>query len=338
MKALHIRKDRSLALQNDPAPQPPGPEEVLVRMAYASICGYEIMILRGKAAIPPNGILGHEGSGVVAAVGSAVTELRPGDPVAILPYLSCGVCDACRSNRSEYCMNSAQTVSLMQEYVLVDRRQLFRLPEGLTLKEASLIEPLMMAMHAVRKANLRYGSNVLLLGCGAMGQIILKLVREYPVGKIVAVDPNAEKRATALRFGADVAMNPYAGNLVSEALMLTGGFGYDAVLEISGSRESARRAFQLVARGGSVVYFGLYGMDFNLEVNLMSLYWKDATLSAVAVPSGCFPDALRMARHLRLAEVITGLYPFDQAVEAYQEKARGGHAKVMLEFSREERI
>ena len=120
--------------------------------------------------------------------------------------------------------------------------------------------------------------------------------------------------------------------------MLTGGFGYDAVLELSGSRESARRAFQLVARGGSVVYFGLYGMDFNLEVNLMSLYWKDATLSAVAVPSGCFPDALRMARHLRLAEVITGLYPFDQAVEAYQEKARGGHAKVMLEFSREERI
>ena len=88
MKALHIRQDRSLVLQDDPAPSPPGPEEVLVRMAYTSICGYEVMILRGQAAIPPNGILGHEGSGVVAAVGSRVTEFRPGDPVAILPYLS----------------------------------------------------------------------------------------------------------------------------------------------------------------------------------------------------------------------------------------------------------
>ncbi len=335
MKALHIRQDRSRLLQEDPLPPAPGPDEVLVRMAYASICGYEILILRGQAAIPPNGVMGHEGSGVVAAVGSSVTELRPGDPVAILPYLSCGLCDACRSNRSEYCINAAQTVSLMQEYVLLDRRQAFRLPENLTLKAACLIEPLMMAMHAVRKARLSYGSNVLLLGCGAMGQIILKLVREHPVGKIVVVEPDAAKRETALRFGADVALSPLAGNVVSETLMLTGGFGYDAVLEISGDRESARRAFQLVARGGSVVYFGLYGMDFLLEVNLMSLYWKDATLSAVAVPSGCFPDALRMAPRLKLEEVITGLYPFERGVEAYQEKARGGHAKVMLEFSKE---
>lgn len=333
MKALHIRQDRSLVLQDDPSPPPPGPDEVLVSMSYASICGYEIMILRGQAAIPPSGVLGHEGSGIVSAVGSNVTEVHPGDPVAILPYLSCGKCDACRSNRSEYCINAAQTVSLMQEYVLLDRRQVFLLPDGLSLKAACLIEPLMMAMHAVKKARLSYGSNVLLLGCGAMGQIILKLVREHPVGKIVVVDPNADKRAAALRFGADVALNPYAGNVVSEALMLTGGFGYDAVLEISGDRQSARRAFQLVDRGGSVVYFGLYGMDFNLDINLMSLYWKDATLSAVAVPSGCFPDALRMARRLRLEEVITALYPFEQGVEAFWVKAQGGHAKVMLQFT-----
>ena len=327
MKALHIRQDRSLVLQDDPPPPPPGPDEVLVSMSYASICGYEIMILRGQAAIPPSGVLGHEGSGIVSAVGSNVTEVHPGDPVAILPYLSC------RSNRSEYCINAAQTVSLMQEYVLLDRRQVFLLPDGLSLKAACLIEPLMMAMHAVKKARLSYGSNVLLLGCGAMGQIILKLVREHPVGKIVVVDPNADKRAAALRFGADMALNPYAGNVVSEALMLTGGFGYDAVLEISGDRQSARRAFQLVDRGGSVVYFGLYGMDFNLDINLMSLYWKDATLSAVAVPSGCFPDALRMARRLQLEEVITALYPFEQGVEAFCVYSQGGHAKVMLQFT-----
>ena len=335
MKALHIRQDRSLLIQDDPLPPPPGPEEVLVRMSYASICGYEILILRGQAAIPPSGVMGHEGSGVIAAVGSAVDDFQPGDPVAILPYLSCGKCDACRSGRSAYCLNAHQTSSLMQEYVLLDRRQVFHLPEGLSLKAACLIEPLMMAMHTVRKARLSFGSNVLLLGCGAMGQIILKLVREHPVGKIVVVDPNASKREAALRFGADVALNPYAGNVVSETLMLTGGFGYDAVLEISGDRESARRAFQLVARGGSVVYFGLYGMDFDLDVNLMSLYWKDATLSAVAVPTGCFPDALHMARRLRLEEVITALYPFEQGVEAFHEKEQGGHAKIMLEFSQE---
>lgn len=190
----------------------------------------------------------------------------------------------------------------------------------------------MMAMEAVRKANLSDGANVVLMGCGAMGQIILKLVRRHPVGKLVVIEPDAEKRKTALRFGADFALNPDSGNIVSEALLLSNGRGYDAVLEISGSQASAKQALHLAARGGSVVFFALYGMNFELNVNLFSLYWKDITITAVGVPSGVFPRALRIAPSLRLSEVITGMFPFDQAVEAFEDKARGGHAKVMLTF------
>ena len=220
----------------------------------------------------------------------------------------------------------------MTEYVVIDQSMLFHLPEGLSLQEACLIEPLTLAMHTVKKANLGYGKNVILLGCGAMGQIILKLVRQHPVGKVVVVEPEAAKREAALRLGADVVLNPDTGNMVGEALLLTDGQGYDAVLEISGNHGSAKKAFNLVARGGSVVYFALYGMDFTIDLNLFTLYWKDATLSAVHVPSGQFPDALRMARHLKLDEVITAVYPFEQAIEAFETKANGGHAKVMLEF------
>lgn len=332
MKSLRIRPDRSLYFLELPEPGLPGPNEVLVQMRYASICGYDLMVLRGKAAYPLNGELGHEGSATVIAVGSGVHQFAPGDSVAINPFSSCGQCDACRSGQGAYCVNPGGRSDLMTEYLLVDPNMLYRLPDDVSLKAGCLTEPLMMAMHTVKKAHLDYGKNVILLGCGAMGQIILKLIRQHSAGKVVVVEPDADKRNTAYRFGADVVLNPNAGNLLSEALMLSGGRGYDSVIEASGSRASAQMAVNLVARGGSVVFFGLYGMEFNLEVNLFNLYWKDAAISAVCVPYGQFPSALRMAARLHLEEVITAVYPFSQGIEAFTEKLKGGHAKVMLEF------
>ena len=223
----------------------------------------------------------------------------------------------------------------MTEYISIDAKQAFLLPTEVSLPAGSLIEPLMMAMHAISKARLDWGKNLIILGGGAMGQIILKLARQYPLGKIVVVEPVAAKREMAKRFGADVVLDPSGCNLVTEALLLNGGMGYDAVIEASGSRGSAQTALNIVARGGSVVYFGLYGMDFNLEVNLFNLYWKDATISCVCVPSGYFPSAIAMAGRLRLEEVVTGLFPFSQGIQAFAEKASGVHAKVMLQFDEE---
>lgn len=334
MKSLRMHSDRSLYFRELPMPGAPGPGQVLVRMAYASICGYDIMMLRGQAANAPNGELGHEGSAIVEAVGPNVRQFRPGDAVAVNPYTTCGHCDACRGGHPAYCVNPGGRSDLMTEYLILDQDMVYRLPEGVSLRAGSLIEPLMMAMHAVRKAQIGYGKNVIILGCGAMGQIILKLTRQHPVGKIVVVEPDASKRNAAYRFGADVVLNPHAGNLLSEALMLSDGKGYDAVIEASGDRASAQNSINLVARGGSVVFFGLYGMEFNLELNLFNLYWKDASVSAVCVPHGQFPAALRMAARLNLEEVITGMFPFEQAIEAFGEKEKGGHAKVMLEFGK----
>ena len=336
IQSLRMQPNRKLYFQELPMPPAPGPEEVQIRMAFASICGYDMMMLRGSAAYPLNGYLGHEGSGIITAVGEHVRALRPGDRVTINPYTPCGLCDACRSNRSEYCTNPGIGYSnLMTEYLNIRQQQVFRLPEQVSLRAGSLIEPLMMAMHAVSKAKLGYGRRVILLGCGAMGQIILKLVRQYPVRQIVVVKPVAEKRAAALHFGADVVIDPNTQSVMTEALRLTGGIGYDAVIEVSGDRKSAELCVNLVARGGSVVFFGLYGMDYNLELNLFTLYWKDATLSAVCVPSGQFPAAIAMAKQLKLEEVISCELPFSKGIEAFREKSSGREAKVMLCFEQE---
>lgn len=337
IQSLRMQPDRKLYFKKLPMPPAPGPEEVQVRMAYASICGYDMMMLRGTAAYPVNGYLGHEGSGIVMAVGSNVRNLNPGDRVTINPYEPCGLCDACRSNRPAYCTNPGAGYSnLMTQCLNIRQTQVYRLPPQVSLRAGSLIEPLMMAMHAVAKAKLDYGKRVILLGCGAMGQIILKLARQHPIGQIVVVEPVREKREKALRFGADVVIDPSTQNVVTEALALSSGIGYDAVIEASGDPRSAAITMNLVARGGAIVFFGLYGMDYNLEVNLFSLYWKDATISAVCVPSGQFPAAIAMAQQLRLEEVISCEMPFSQAMEAFRRKSSGLEAKVMLCFEQEE--
>ncbi|MFR7742854.1 MAG: zinc-binding dehydrogenase [Acutalibacteraceae bacterium] len=146
------------------------------------------------------------------------------------------------------------------------------------------------------------------------------------------VEPIAEKREAALRFGADVVIDPNTQSVVTEALTLSGGIGYDAVIEASGDRKSAAITMNLVARGGSVVFFGLYGMDYNLELNLFTLYWKDATLSAVCVPSGQFPAAIAMAGqleagggHFPRAVVFQG----DRGIPRKIQRPRGqGHAAL----------
>lgn len=334
MKSLRMHKDRTLYFLDLPDPPQPGPREVQIRMSFASICGYDMMMLAGRAAYPKNGMIGHEGSGVIAAVGSQVrsSDFRVGDHVTIMPYAACGQCDACRSNQPHYCINPGGRADLMTELINVDQQCVYRLPNNVSLQAGCLTEPLMMAMHAVAKADLSFGKSVIILGCGAMGQVILKLIRQHPVGKIVVAEPDAKKRQAALRFGANLVLDPTNSNIMSEALLANGGMGYDTVLEVSGSRSSAQMALNIVARGGSVVYFGLYGMDFNLEVNLFNLYWKDANISCVCVPSGYFPAALAMAGHLKLEEVVTAVFPFEAAIQAFEEKATGRHAKVMLRF------
>ena len=116
----------------------------------------------------------------------------------------------------------------------------------------------------------------------------------------------------------------------------------DYVVNISGADEMPHGtdfgstdspSMNLVARGGSVVFFGLYGMDYNLELNLFTLYWKDATLSAVCVPSGQFPAAI--AGQLKLEEVISRELSFSKGIEAFREKSSGREAKVMLRFEQE---
>lgn len=336
MKAVYMINGE-VGLRQEPMPLIQRDTDVLVRVSYASICGYDIMTMRGEAAQDPTGCIGHEASGVVEKVGKGVFEedLQPGARVTMECYQHCMMCEMCRGGMEEYCLNPGGKANLMRECVVMDKSQIYALPENVSLKEGSLVEPLMMGMHAVEKCKLEAGKTLLILGGGAMGQIMLKLATLAPAAKIVVVEPEAEKRAMALAHGATGVIDPKGENLLTRVSELTEGLGFDAVIEASGSRRSANIAFQTLRRGGALVFFALYGMEFNLPLNLFQLYWKDASIHGVCVPANHFPKLLGLVPRLRLESVITGLYPFAEAKRAFGDKAAGGHCKVMLEFAGE---
>ena len=335
MKTVRLNEQRQPELVEVPLPTIIRPNDVLIRMAHASICGYDMMVIKGDYATEPDRRVGHEGSGVVEAVGVAVPQefIAPGDRVTIEAYQRCGVCQACRGGQPEYCINPGSgSTNLMSEYVVYDYKQVYRLPDSLSLKEGSLIEPLMMAMHTYSKARLGVGKSLLIIGGGAMGLILLKLATLYPFSRIVVAEPNEEKRKLALRFGASDVIDPSKSHIVASVTEISHGMGFDTVIEASGNRECAKLALHLVSRGGALIYFALYGMQYALEVNLFQLYWRDSTISAVCVPANAFPAAIEIAPRVKLEEVITGLFPFTEAPLAFAEKAKGQHAKVMLAF------
>lgn len=334
MKKLIFKPDTGLRLIHAEPPTITSPDDVLVKIAYASICSFDIMTIHGDATQGTDGSIGHEASGIVETVGANVSMAVacPGDRVTLEFRMACGLCERCRSGYPNYCLDYKGKNEYMSEYVVVSQKQVYRLPDDVTLKQGCLTEPVIMAMQAVKKANLGTAKTLLILGAGSMGLIILKLARRYPLSKIVVVEPVKKKQELARQFGADIIIDPGEKNILTFVMTETSGQGYDAVIEASGNKHNARNAFQMVARGGALVFFGLYGMDFQISTNLFQLYWKDVTINAVNVPSNCFSQAIKLLAQLKIEEVITGLFPFDHALEAFEQKESGLHAKVMMQM------
>lgn len=322
-RQIQIQEIEEPVLQND--------SDVLVQVCYSSICGYELMIYRGQASAGSNYEVGHEISGIVLKTGKAVTDFKPGDPVVVGLHTHCGICSMCRRQQYNYCLNMHSESNNMRERIVCPQTAIYHL-HSLPLREGCLIEPLTMAMCCVNNAKPSAGDRVLILGGGAMGLLILKLLLLYPIQDVAVAEPNPHKREMAISFGASCVFDPYADKYMDEVNQFSGHEGYNIVIEASGNPVSAKISPYFVSRGGRLVFFGLYGMNFELPLNLFSLYWNDMKVSAVYPSTSFYTDAIKLAPRLKLQELITAEFPFEQAEEAFREKDTGNHVKVVLKF------
>lgn len=290
MKALRWHGPRDLRLTEIAEPVLRD-GEVRVGVAYCGICGSDLHEYReGPCAIPValahplSGrkaplTLGHEFCGTVLE--SAVSTVREGARVAIEPEYRCGHCEYCRAGRYNLC-RSMGFVGLMgdggmAESVVVPGYTVHPLPDAVSFEQAAVFEPSAVALHAIRQSSLRAGDRCAVIGLGAIGLLLVALLRRSGAGRIVAVDVVAERLERAGALGADTVVDASRESAVDAIVRACGGTGADIAFEAVGSGETLQTCLHALRKGGEAVFVGLTGnacfdaFDFvNRELRLTS--------------------------------------------------------------------
>ena len=270
---------RPLSLE-DLTPIDPGPHDVVVRVMASGLCHSDLNAIEGKSPLPPPAILGHEGAGVVEAVGRDVSGFRVGDRVIGSMFPVCGFCWWCLHDKSNLCDKLA-------ERMVVDRATcpdgthvpgmagLGTFAETMTCHQMSLVrvetdlpyEQLALlgcgvttgVGAALNSARVEPGSSVVIIGCGGVGQGVLQGARIAGAGRIIVVDPAIFKREMALEQGATDVIDPGDVDVVEAVKVLTNGLGADYAFEVTGIPELLMQAFACVRKAGTAIAIGMSG-------------------------------------------------------------------------------
>jgi 2-desacetyl-2-hydroxyethyl bacteriochlorophyllide A dehydrogenase len=296
MRAAIFKEPFNLMMEDYPL-SIPGKGELLVKVEVCGLCGTDFHIYKGESYSKPPVILGHEYVGIVSDKGPGVLDFELGDKVAIDPNIYCGECKYCRTGRINYCENlKALGVSInggFAEYSIVPCSQAYILPKGFSLYSAAFSEPLSCCIRGMDQASIKHGEDLVILGGGTIGLLMLQLAKISGAGKIIVIEPIAEKRALASQLGADYVFDPNVDQLYEQITDLTSG-GADVVIECVGKSAAADLAIKLARKGGRIVLFGLSEKNDTLNLNLQELFLKELNIKSSLLNPFTFSRALNI--------------------------------------------
>jgi threonine 3-dehydrogenase len=289
MRAIRKRgAEPGLVLEELPVPDP-GPDEVLVRIEAASICGTDLHINRwdvwSSERVRPPLTLGHELCGTVVAVGRHVRAVAEGDYVSAESHVTCGVCFECRTGRAHMCERTKilgiDRDGGFADYVAIPASVVWRNDRSKLPPEiACLQEPFGNAVFATSTQDLA-GRAVAVLGCGPVGLFAIAIARSFGAGRLLASDHVPFRMELARKLGADAVVNvDEADDVPAWFLEQNEGVGMGVVFEMSGALKAIEDAFEIVRHGGKVVLFGIPDRPATIDI-AESLIFKNLTVSAI---------------------------------------------------------
>ena len=337
----------------------PGPDEVRIRPHNVGLCHSDLHYLDGTHQTGLPEVLGHEAAGVVESVGERVTSVVPGDHVVTSLTMFCGRCRYCVSGRLSHCAARARLrqrpapslvtaagepvgvmggIGAFAELVLVHGNAVVKVPDELPMPVASLFGCAILTgvgavMHA---AKVTLGSTVAVVGCGGIGLAVIQGARLAGASRIVAIDRVPQKLTAALEFGATDALP--SDDHTEGALRALVPDGIDYSFEAVGRADTAELAFALLAPGGVCTVLGMVPDSTPIRVPASSLYFHERRLQGAFIGSSRFltdvPElaALYNQGRLKLAELITHRFPFDQISEGFEVLAHGDALRVVLDM------
>ena len=322
MKTFLLYGAKDIRLAEKPIPQPEA-GQVLIEPKFTGICGSDVHYFQhgycGNFFPKRPFALGHEFAGVIHSIGSNVSGLKAGDEVAIDPSMPCGVCKHCRTGYYNLCQSMRYFGSAscephidgaMGQYVVAPEANCYLLPTGISMAQASLLEPLCVAMHAVKQVERIAGTSILITGGGPIGQLILRVVRAFGAYNVTVSDVNEFAREFSLKNGANSVVNPLeenAWNSFNE---------FDVVFEASGVASALANGIHVARRGGSIVLVGTLPESFPIPGNLIMN--RELKLLGSFRFANVFEDAMNMVAEgiINLDGIVTDIYRFDDIPQA----------------------
>lgn len=285
MKSAVFYGKHDLRVEESAMPQV-GPEDVLIQVKACGICGTDVHIYegdKGAAEVTPPTILGHEFSGVVAAVGANVSHVKTGDRVCIDPNCYCGKCDFCRNGIAHYCTDMIGYGTTVNggfaEYCSVNQRQVYQLGDHTTFEQGAMTEPVACCLHGMDMCNIKPGSSVVVIGGGMIGLLMLQLARLAGAARTALLEPVESKREVAKKLGATICIDPIHEDV--KAVLASAGMTWvNTVIECVGRTATIEQAIDLVGNKGTVMMFGLTKPDDTISLKPFEVFQKEIELKA----------------------------------------------------------
>ena len=330
MKAAVMTKPLEIEIQEHAVPEVKD-DEVLVKVMAVGICGSDIHYYEhgkiGRYVVEKPIILGHECAGVVVKLGDKVTNFKIGDRVAIEPGITCGRCKYCKGGRYNLCpkvefLATPPIDGAFVQYIKHREDFLFPIPDELSFEEAALNEPFSVGIHAARRANLKPGSTVAIMGMGPVGLTAVAAVKAFGASTIIVTDLEENRLEAAKKLGATHTINILEGNVLDEIQLITNGEGVDVAFETAGNPKALQSALSAAGRGGKVAVIGL-PPNPEIAIDVTTIADNELDIYGIFRYSNTYPQGIEFLATgtTNIHTLITDRFPLEQTKEA-MEKAR----------------
>lgn len=338
MKAAVFKEARKMVVEDVPDPEA-GPGEVVVKVKYVGICGSDLH-LYSYGFLPPNYIMGHEATGVIASVGEGVVDWKQGDRILLIGGNVCGQCDRCQKYGNRFCrypvsIGIGVLPGAYAEYIKVPTQLLVRLADDAGMMEPALMDPLGCAHNGVIRSEISPEQSALVVGGGPIGLFAVHYLKALGVERVILSEPVERRAVLGGELGADVVIDPTSVNLDKEVKKLTDDLGPEMVFECVGIPETTLESIFLVRPGGKVIWVGVC-ME---EISFAPAFWMLKNICIELIMG--FGRSTKIKEYLQFIDdrkeevrsTITEIIPLDGVPDAFERLLKPNtEVKVMVEF------
>jgi threonine dehydrogenase-like Zn-dependent dehydrogenase len=335
MKALWKYPDGTLGFKQINEPLVLEPDDVKIKITYSTIGAEDLRMYREGDYYSNEGVAGYEACGVIVELGEQAARegFYVGQRVSGTPVQFCGKCNFCKRKKENCCVAINIKTGTLCEHLVWKTKQLVTLEDTINDNIGSLVEPVAVALEAAERMHIQLGDSVCIFGADFVGLILLQLARMYGATEITVLDTLRSRQDLVLALGANHFISLENKAFTNQLMTITDFNGFDAIVITSGEAELFGKAFELVAKGGRLLLTNYYELGRSVLADSMNFYFQNATISSSFLYTHDKLElAARLLPSLRIKELVSAEFPFEQALAAFEAEKNGLYPRIAIKF------